>query len=531
MRRIRPEDINKLNDTIMELPAFAELNSKELIHDLLNYFMEDLYTKQPKEIFDAMEFNSSARLQETFFANYGIDKNYSNKLKGYLKKDIAFQLEALYQNKGSNTLFRMFADIFATIFRRINFYNIKVYKIPRGTSFRYEYRLVPLYITDKDSIIEEPQIPVEQNRKYLMELENYKNYKVWPVPTNLVYIQFSIGEEIINNEKTFLDGVRAFGTTYLFNKTMPYSNRYGFAENISLDDVEIITNYFKVEITKRASPDWEFNTPMNFSTYLPYSSDTVANTEEYPEHAQWTTSRIDFMQNIQQLMLDYSNASRKSRPEMEAIKRRWQMFLKLKETSDSSFSTYDSINDFIKNKYPLIHADFNHYLDLVDSNPDNDEPLFDFYIYFYSIFLNGVLLNQEDPSLGLDNRLVLDYIDVLFGNLFIEANFLKWYFNPVMDLFIRYFFPVEMDYINDLIPKVFIRDKFNAISYDDNRKFIVRARQLTKYGLTYGTDNLKFNFEISRHSRVEPLSLPRHNIIVPTISNVQLADTNTSTIF
>lgn len=525
MKTIRPEDINSLNDIIMDLPAFAELKSRDMIQDLLNHFMKDLYIDQPKELFDALEFELSSRMQETFFANYGIDKSYSKKLKGYLKKDISYQLEVLYQNKGSRVLFKMFADIFESIFRRINFYNIKVFKIPIDDGFRYEYRLVPLHITDSENILKYPQVSVEQSRKYLMDLENFEDYTMWPMPTNLVYIQFTIGEEVINNHDTFLDGVRGYGTTYLQDKTMPYKNRFGYVETISLADAELITNYFKVEITKRSSPEWEFDIPMNMSTFLAWDGSTVGNVGEYPEHAEWTSTRIEFLQNLQRLMKDYGEADRRDRDEMSAVKRRWQMFMKLKEKAENTYNTYDAIASAIQGKYPLMFADFNFHLDKTEIDENDNESLFDFYIYIYSIFLNGTFSQPEAPEHGLDQEIVVDYIDVLFGNLFIEAGFLKWYFNPVMDLFIRYFFPVEMEYINDLITKIFINDKFNAISYnDDGLQMEVHSRQLTPHAYRIGLDKTRFDMNITRWSRVEPLSMPRHNIIIPTISELDIED-------
>ena len=503
MKPIRVEDIQKLTDIVMELPALRDLKSGDMIQDVLDTFLKQIYTEMPKELIDAFGFELNNRMQETFFANYGIDRNYSSKLKGYLKKDIAYQLEKLYQNKGSKQIFRIFADLFENIFRKINFYNVKVFKVPNTSGFTYEYRLVPLYITDTEHIITRPEVPINQSKKYLMELENFEGYTAWPMSTNLVYIQLSIGTEIIDNQNTFLDGVRSFGTTYMQGKYLEYKNNQGFTELLLGSDVELITAYFKTEITKKHNPDWDYDLPITLGTFLPWDPDTIAD-PNYPEHQQWTQDRESFLQNMQTLMNDYESANIRSRQDMEAIKRRWQMFLKLKETNNNSFPNYQSLVDYMENNYPILKRDFLDKLSIANAVDQNNEPLLDFYIYIYSIFLSGVFSNPENPSLGLNQEIVVDYIDVLFGALFIEADFLKWTFNPVIDLFIKYFLPIEMEYINDLVQKVIIKNKWNAISYDTTHlKFQVIARHFGTQIPIRGVDWKKFWIIVRKHSRFD----------------------------
>ncbi len=520
MKRIASSDIHDMNDVIMELPAFSELKSKDNIHEVLDLFMKSVYIKQPKEIFDAMDFELNTRMQETFFTNYGIDKKYSDKLKGYLKKDIAYQLEHLFQNKGSRTIFRIFSDLFESVFRNINFYNVKVFKIPTSTGFRFEYQLVPLYITDTDNILKYPQIPIEQSRKYLMDLENFQDYTMWPMPTNLVYIQLSIGEELINNMDVFLNGIRAYGTTYLQGKQYNYKSKHGYIEKIHADDLEFIIEYFKIELTKKDNPDWNFNSTVGSASYLPYDSNLnlTPGDQGYAESLQWTESRIDFLKNMQELLLDYGEADRRNRAEMESLRRRWQFFLRLKEKQNQCYHDYDSLVEAMSSKYPLIQEDFLSYLDM---QVEDTEPLFDFYIYIYSIFLNGTMSNPEDPSLGLNEEWTIDYIDVLFGSLFVEADFLKWYFNPVMDLFIRYFFPIEMEYINDLVPKILIRDKWNSVSYEETNTFMIKAGQLSLLPMPKNRlGRQSFDIDIlGKISFVEKRSIPGTRISTKQLSD------------
>lgn len=528
MKRIIADDIHQMNDIIMELPAFRELKSRDMIHDVLDTFMDDVYLKTPGELLDTMEFNINDRMQETFFTNYGIDEKYSKKLKGYLKEDLAYQLEKLFQGKGSKDIFRIFGDVFENIFRKINFYNIRVFKIPTSYGFRFEYRLVPLHIADEDQILERPQIPVEQTRKYLMELENFQDYTAWPMPTNLVYIQLSIGEEIINNMNTFLDGARAYGTTYLQGKTINYIDRFTQVEKIYTEDLELLTSYFRMEITKKKEPTWDFSGRIHGGSFLPYDPNIMVDPSHpmYQEAQKWASDRTSFLQNMQELLEDYGNADRRSRPEMEMLRRRWQFFLRLKENTEPAehlcYNDYDSFVALIEEKYPLVKADFLYYLELSD---EDNEPLFDFYVYIYSIFLSGAFAQPEDPSLGLNQQIVIDYIDVVFGGLFVEADFLKWYFNPVMDLFIRYFFPIEMEYINDLIPKVSVRDKWNAVSYEEDTTFTVNVGKTSLHPMCH-LDYKRFDTSLfNRRSHIIPITKSGTLISTPVVTEYEMDDT------
>jgi len=525
MKPIKMEDISNLNDIIMELPAFRDLKSKDMMKEVLDLFLEDIYIKKPEELFNMFEFNLNERMQEVAFANYGIDKKYTKKLKGYLKKDIGHQLERLYQNKGSKEIFKIFGSIFENIFRRINFYNIKVYKIPTSSGFRLEYRLDPIQIADESNIITHPQIPVNQTRKYLMELQNFKDYNFWPMSTNLIYIQLSIGEEVINNMDTFLDGIRGYGTTYLQGKTSIFKNRFNFEETLNLSDVEFITTYFKAAITKSKNEDWDFLIPTNEGAYLPFEktdlSDLDPNDPNYNEILLWQKDRETYLFSMQDLLNDYSTARRNNRSEIENLRRRWQFFLNLKKTVRTCYRTFDELSEEMERRYPLLKEEFQNALNI--SSNDN-EVIFDFYVYIYSIFLNGTYAN---PEFNLNEQWVLDYIDVLFGELFIEADFLTWYFNPVMDLFIRYFFPIEMEYMNDLIQKVLIKDKWNTVCYDESNRFNLKTGQRSIQTPIRGIDWKKFQLKMTnKHSYIPKRSMHGNHLTIGVFDEYNYRDFN-----
>jgi hypothetical protein len=88
-----------------------------------------------------------------------------------------------------------------------------------------------------------------------------------------------------------------------------------------------------------------------------------------------------------------------------------------------------------------------------------------------------------------------------------------------MDLFIRYFFPIEMEYINDLIQKVIIKDKWNAISYDDtNLRFDLKAGHSSIQTRIQGIDWRKFWLTLKdRRSIATPISKPGTTVLTPNV--------------
>ncbi len=508
MKQIRKEDISKLNDIVLELPAFRDLESKENLSQVFNMFLEEIYLKQPQELIDIFDFQLNNKMQETFFINYGIDKSYYEKIRGYLKSDLAFTLERLFQNKGSTILFKMYADLFENIFKRINFYNVRVYKIPNNTgdAFIYEYRLEPLYITDEASVIEKPQVPIGKKRKYLMELENFKDYTAWPMPTNLVYIQFSIGTDLINNLETFLNGVRAYSMTLLQGKFFNYESRSGVVEQIEGCSLEILLMYFRLETISKRNPGWDLNEIPVEGTYLPYFENTD----------QWRQTQADYLESLEELINDYQEANYADRSVMTNLKRRWQLFLRQQERTEDLFSNLDEFRSLVESKWPHVYKDFNYFL-----NYEEDPGLvLDFYVKLYSIFTNGIYAfeSTDDPNVLPNYRWdwVTAHVDVVFGNLFLASDFLDNYFDPVMNLFIRYFFPVEMEYINDLIYRVKIRDKWNTWAIEENIKSMVIARHTSLQTPIRGIDWHKISLEFRDwHSHIDHTDKSRTVAFIP----------------
>ncbi len=398
MKHIRTEDIGELNDIILELPAFRDLKSKDNLKNIFDLFLADIYQDKPQEIFDAFNSKLSEKMQSTFFKNYGIDVDYSDNLMGYVKTDLAYELERLFQQKGSNNTFKILAIVLENIFPRINFYNVEVHKNVAETEsgYYFSYKLDPIYIQHEATLIKEPELDVVKGRKYLMNLKNFEEYTVWPVPTNLVYIQFNVGTDLINNLNTFLNGIRSYASTYLSGLYFNYLSNSGAVEKIEGSDVELLVSFFHINGLKGLNPDWNLTTPIDIGSelnifkagsFLQLDGETEEDYQARLKRQQ--EEKCSLMQTMAILFRDYQSADYSKREEMENLRRRWQHFLGQQTTGEdeSCFSTINELNQLIKDRYPRLAEDF--FKDLATSNAGDSEDLYNFLIRVYSLFLNG----------------------------------------------------------------------------------------------------------------------------------------------
>jgi hypothetical protein len=458
MKRISPLQIYEINDIVMELPPFRDLNSREQMHEILNEFFTQLYIDTPEELFNAFGYSLNCKMQETFFINYGIDERYYKRIGGYFKEQLAFNLERLFQAKGSNIIFKFFAQIFERVLRSINFYNIEVHKVPAQNGFKLEYKLKPIYLSDPEGVIEYPEQSITKQRKYLMDLHNFKDYTTWPVPTNLIYIQFTLGIESINNFDTFINGIRSFAVTYLQPAVLKYMTEDKEVEYISGGDIELLYNYFKIKLLRIKEPDWNFRVPLpvmysdyqgsiEIDSYLQFNEGNYAGNDE----------RIEFLDNIESMLNEYQDMKIGDYDAFEHFKRRWQMFLKQQPVEINYFDDADELVQKVEERYPIIANIVNKFIVEEDHNH-----LYSFLIEIYSLFLNSAQNIQYQDRL-YNHDWVTRYVDIIFNEIFLADDFIVYVFNPILDLFMRYFFPVEIEFIKDLLNKIKIKDKMNTV--------------------------------------------------------------------
>lgn len=432
MRSITQKDVKENASIIMELPTFKNLSSKEGLHNILSKVLSDIYVEQPRELFDFMNYELNDRMTETILSNYGIDKNYSKKVNNVIKRVLIFYMERLFQAKGSKDVLGLFAEIFGNFFEKINFYSIVVDKNWTGTQFEMVYNLDPISISDPENLITVLDSTVGLSKKYLMTLNQFSDYSLYPINTNLVYIQFSGGLTTLNNMDTFTNGVRAYAATSLQQNIINYPVTIGGTKQyieIVGNHLELLISYFKIRETRLSDPSYDF---------------TVDESAFYTD----LTYDLDALRDLEDVLYEYSKADYRNRNQMTALKRRWQAILKNNIKLEKSWTNFGEMDLFVRNLYPEL---INEY-DSVETTPDQ---LIDFYMKLYTTSLRFFDLTNDYLQL---------YVNTLFMQLITGDVFVETFFNPVFEIFIKYFFPVEMEYLNKLVDSMKIKDKWNAIS-------------------------------------------------------------------
>jgi len=437
--------INQYTGAIIEAPALAKLNeiSKENLQDVLKEFFKEVYLNRPKYVQNFMNYQADDEFINFIFKQYGIDKKYYEKLNPTFKKILVYFIERAYQVKGSLKSLNIFSEIFETIFGAINFYRIIVVKKPierelNGViqkDYYLIYELDPLYINNKEAILETFDDKVSLTGKHLMTLEQYKDFKFFPVNTNLIYIQFTSARSNIDNNKTFNFIVRAYGLTMLNKYKFSVKNFNGLYFTLDGADFEVILQY--AEITRMRK---FYNKDFNFY-YNPYRASY--NLIMADEH----------LDTLEEFLHEYQTLNYANRSEMINFKRRWKLFLSNYLTAKYKYHTYEELREYLNKKYPEL-------INLIDSFETEDE-FMNFYIEAYNLAISFIDLNDD---------ILLLYINFIFLNLITGSQFIDNFFLPLYKLFQKYLFPIELDFLNKVTETLIIKDKFESVGTDETFK-------------------------------------------------------------
>lgn len=492
MKNLTKRDVQENADLILELPAFVDLKSKDGLKNIFTEVLSDIYINQPKELFDYMKYNLNDRMMETILTNYGIDRTYSKKVNKIIKKSLVFYLEKLFQAKGSREILGLFAQIFENFFEKINFYNIIVDKLWTGTDFEMQYRLQPISIADNENILTHVNETIGISKKYMMSLSQFNEYKLFPINTNIIYIQFSGGEGTLNNSKTFTDGVRAYAATSLQQEFVKYttqpSTQTATKSVVQIDGshLETLITYFKLSEIRRQNPTYDFNS-------TEYMGSSQATSLIYDK---------DLIPELEDILYEYSSINKYSRKELSALKRRWQNILRLNvQVGNGKWSNFLGLEVYLTGLYPTLIEEFK--AKILASSSDNNESLMDFYTRLYTSTLND--LNSDKTQ----NSFIQLYINTMFMRVISGSMFIDSFFKPVFEIFVKYFFPIEMEYLNTMIDGLQIKDKWNTIATDEYfgtelthypYSNLTPVRGLDKFYTRFTTVNIEL-----QHIRVESI--------------------------
>ena len=459
MHFIDNNTIENYVDLILEFPALQTMDeiTKENFKDILQQLFSELYIKKIDEIKNYLHFRINDNIADQLLKDYGIDPKIIANLNPVFKKQIVYFIERLFQKKGSVEVLQIFNQIFESLFSAINFYRIVVVKQPiekinddgtKTIEYLLSYALEPLYINDPTNVLKSLDQKISLTGKFLMDLSQFKDFKVFPVNTNLVYMQFTSTEVNLDNLKVFSTAVKAYALTAIKDNLIPFRNFYGKYFDVAGQDIVHILFYLEQFRMKLKNPNFDF--------YLD------------PDKAYLTLlMNKDNLYELSSFLHEYKTLNMHDRKAMRDFKRRWNLFKKNYFTTTRLYHNFNELEQYIQDNYPEIIEIKNSYL-------TTDDAFIQFYIDMYLNVLANV--NIEDEYINL-------FINSLFLALITGESFIEHFFLPVYKIFQKYFFPIEMDFLAKVMQTLIIKDKFEAIAYEHYIEMNFETTAMSKHYL------------------------------------------------
>jgi hypothetical protein len=297
------------------------------------------------------------------------------------------------------------------------------------------YKLKPVYIMDEKNILTTIDSDFS-TRKYFMRLEQFIQRKtrdskknIFPVNTNVLYIQYNSGENLFDTMKIYPDLIRMYAMTVLQNETF-YINIGNFNSRIPLNDYMDILSYIKIEELSYKNPGYDFNSqvsrfnPIN-NTYTPI--DTYFSYFQYPMTLLPTINAL--IKEYSDFLIDTKNVYVLDENQNNILKRvsPYEQYNLFKTSFQTLLSTQENIkiNDIFNKK------------DFRDKLAGNKPRTIHDLIVMMTEYINTIYSNDETTRLKLINELVFIQTEWGLGDDEIDSyiNLLVNYSIPNYELF------------------------------------------------------------------------------------------------
>ncbi len=389
-----------------------------------------------------------------------------------------------------------------------------IYPKTERSSDELVYTLQPVLINDQDNILTEINPSDLRTPKYLMskldyfnkDIKNLNKSNVFPIITNILYIQFS-SVEAIDAMQFLPDLVRMFAMTDMQNEVFTFAIN-GSVAKMNIQDYMNMLMYLKLKELELKNPGWTWSTKntWDFSNFtFPYSKrDEIYRLIHYyknmkHDHQQFTKFKLDYSKL-------YGSLEQRRTTEIFNISQfREYLYGNMPETFPDFF---DRLQEF----YPLG-------VDII-AGKDQNKLLIEHVTYLFDTYkpvtipdLFNIIITQDKEYLGLNNSLydmlktsfsdrfprIVQKIDALsepqqfvevllenykrmlvqvvkrdnlctyfvndtFQRFLLASTFKQYFFNPIIDLFNQYFFKAEQSYQNSDAVVSIVKDKMNMIT-------------------------------------------------------------------
>ncbi len=213
------------------------------------------------------------------------------------------------------------------------------------------YKLKPVYIMDQKNILTSIDSDFS-TRKYFMLLEQFIQRKtrdakknIFPVDTNVLYIQYNSGENLFDTMKVYPDLVRMYAMTALQNETF-YINIGNYSARIPLNDYMDILSYIKIEELSYKNPGYDFNTQVSRFDAVNNKQVPIDTYFSYFQYPMSTLPIIDdLIKNYSDFIIDTKNVFVLDDHQNNILKRisPYEQFNSFKSSFQSLLSTQENI--------------------------------------------------------------------------------------------------------------------------------------------------------------------------------------------
>jgi hypothetical protein len=502
MLNINKTDLDAGLDLLMNVPQLRNINTNKEFKEIFMYLMEDSYIDRPTEILNHFKNEPNDKLTQTLFLNYGILPEYYEKLNPMIKRKLIYYLELLFQQKGSIDNLKIISELFTDFFKDINYYGISVNKLPYrlsgvaidpgavdpldavSTERKYilSYYLKPIIISKPELLKYFPNFKIDLTGKYLMKLEQFQNYNIFPKDTNLLYIDFIDSSYLIHSDKYFIESSAAFTFTKHQDKITLFDNNalLKMLNPLHFRDIDLILQYFNLKFIRYAQIGRKKLDPTNTEELMDI---------EYKLSKPIGSSLIFdpmYLDDLELLVIEYKNLKGRNGDNIKKLKdlsRRFQFLLQSNYVDNNQIKSFKDLENFIDYKYPALHELFNSFESKPGTyssvNIDNllpDELIEVTKTDYINFLMNLYIHILNDVSDG--NEFVDLTINAIFQNILNSSIFIEFFFTPVFKLFINYFMPGNMDYIVASDARVIIHDKFEAIFMESEASCNIKVCEL-----------------------------------------------------
>jgi len=471
---LEKQDVQNWKDIIMEAPALMTLNDniRENLSLTFDQFLNTLYIERPQVIKSFFNYEVTDEHIDIILNQYGIDSKYYKKLNKSFKKILTYFIETAYQNKGSISTLKIFSDIFRTIFGSVNFYRIIVTKNETikddVRSYYLTYELEPLMISDKNHILTSFGDQVSLTGKHLMRLEQYSDEHSFPIKTNLIYIQFLSTQSNIDNFDIFNVGLRMYSETTLHNNMIKLKNFYNKYFEFNGSDIIAILQFADFTRLRAESPGFDF---------------------QYDEIINKYNLIIDknHIYTLEDFLHEYEGIRYSDLKQMTSFKRRWKYFISNYTTPKKAYTNYRELKDYLLKECPEIVEII---LSLESAKTEDNDPYQDFYLALYNAIVANININDKYLTM---------FLNAIFLNLLTGESFLDYFFMPLYNIFKKYLFPIELDFLNRISNSIFIKSKFDAFATsNETRTMLYSSGYMSK--LYHFADEVKLWYLRRFHS-------------------------------